>query len=523
MRCPIRDYRVRPGTDFTHFDETEVTTWIRSVAARYDLEAGTVRKVCSTATSGKALAKLTAALLSKPAAQGGWGLHATQATSLAAAVDALKEMCYGDGGDGDDGPAVHVDLAFYWPKLLEPGRRTARASRYPFETPLASLSGWDRIEDATGVDIPSESKLGATKALCAKILEWTRGAKHGVHGQPLMQRATDWLDRYALELVPELQDAIILVGEGAGAGQGAEPKAAAVVADVAAPAKPTPRASSAAPRQPDRPSTRPAAEKSAEVRESKADTPAKAPQAAPAASTNGGSHSAKASARGERRPETAKVAPSTTSDAPAAHARVAAEPSAHALAQKAREDDKRQARKAAKEKTVGQQLKEHFKKHQTRPNYKKMLAGRRTLPAMAQHDEVVDAIRDHQVTVISGATGCGKSTQVPQFVLDDLVARGLGGSTNLICTQPRRLAAIGVSERVASERDEECGKVVGYQIRLEQKRSKATRLLFCTTGILLRTLESDSDLRGLHDDEPAVTHVFVDEVHERRCDSSLLP
>eukprot|EP00967_Tisochrysis_lutea_P061761 scaffold79210_cov28-Tisochrysis_lutea.AAC.2 len=71
--------------------------------------------------------------------------------------------------------------------------------------------------------------------------------------------------------------------------------------------------------------------------------------------------------------------------------------------------------------------------------------------------------------------------------------------------QPRRLAAIGVAERVASERCEPIGKTIGYQIRLEARRSAATRLLFCTTGILLRRLSRDRNLDG-------VSHVIVDEV-----------
>ena len=77
-----------------------------------------------------------------------------------------------------------------------------------------------------------------------------------------------------------------------------------------------------------------------------------------------------------------------------------------------------------------------------------------------------------------------------------------------VCTQPRRISAIGVAERVAAERVERVGNVVGYQIRLESKTSSSTRLMFCTTGILLRRLESDPDLTD-------VSHVIVDEVHER--------
>ena len=121
-----------------------------------------------------------------------------------------------------------------------------------------------------------------------------------------------------------------------------------------------------------------------------------------------------------------------------------------------------------------------------------------------------------QIVVISGMTGCGKSTQVPQYILDDWMANSKGNQhCNIVCTQPRRISAMGVAERVASERNEKVGNVVGYQIRLESKISAMTRLLFCTTGILLRRLESDTDL-GL------ITHVIVDEVHERSEESDFL-
>jgi HrpA-like RNA helicase len=102
---------------------------------------------------------------------------------------------------------------------------------------------------------------------------------------------------------------------------------------------------------------------------------------------------------------------------------------------------------------------------------------------------VVDAIRRHQVVVISGETGCGKTTQVPQFVLDAAINSGEGGRCNIVCTQPRRISAIAVAERVASERAQRIGGQVGYQIRLERRASDKTRLLFCTTGILLRRLQ----------------------------------
>lgn len=97
----------------------------------------------------------------------------------------------------------------------------------------------------------------------------------------------------------------------------------------------------------------------------------------------------------------------------------------------------------------------------------------------------------------------------------------LGAKASIVCTQPRRLAAIGVAERVAAERAERCGETVGYSIRLESKRSSSTRLLFCTTGILLRTLEGDGDLLDFADGA-GVSHVLVDEVHERNAEIDFL-
>jgi ATP-dependent RNA helicase DHX36 len=140
---------------------------------------------------------------------------------------------------------------------------------------------------------------------------------------------------------------------------------------------------------------------------------------------------------------------------------------------------------------------------------------RRSLPAYAMRDAIVSACRESRVVVIAAETGAGKTTQVGQLILDDYVAQGRGGECSIICTQPRRLAAISVAERVAVERDEQCGATVGYSIRLESKMSKATRLLFCTTGVLLRRLQSDEALTG-------VSHVILDEVHERTIESDLL-
>jgi len=91
----------------------------------------------------------------------------------------------------------------------------------------------------------------------------------------------------------------------------------------------------------------------------------------------------------------------------------------------------------------------------------------------------------------------GKTTQLPQLVLDDMIQHNMGADANIIVTQPRRISAIGVSDRVAAERLEKVGQTVGYSIRLDSKRSSKTRLLLCTTGVLLRRLQVDPDLASV--------------------------
>lgn len=114
---------------------------------------------------------------------------------------------------------------------------------------------------------------------------------------------------------------------------------------------------------------------------------------------------------------------------------------------------------------------------------------------------------------------------MPQYILDEYFAKlsaqdDISKIVNvepvqIICTQPRRLTAISIAERVSNERCEKVGSVIGYQIRLENKISSATRLTFCTTGLLLRRLQSDPMLEG-------ISHVIVDEVHERSLESDFL-
>jgi ATP-dependent RNA helicase DHX57 len=170
------------------------------------------------------------------------------------------------------------------------------------------------------------------------------------------------------------------------------------------------------------------------------------------------------------------------------------------------------------------QMLEIWTKKQTSPEQERMLKGRRTLPAWDLKDAIVDAVNEHQVTIISGETGSGKSTQSVQFILDDLIRRGKGGVTNIICTQPRRISALGLADRVAEERCSKVGDEVGYIIRGESKFKEGnTRITFVTTGVLLRRLQTSG---GRAEDIVAsladVSHVVIDEVHERSLDTDFL-
>lgn len=151
--------------------------------------------------------------------------------------------------------------------------------------------------------------------------------------------------------------------------------------------------------------------------------------------------------------------------------------------------------------------------------YRSALATRSLLPAFTAGEDIVRAVASRRVVVISGATGCGKTTQIPQLILEDAYRRGQGDTTRIVCTQPRRISAIGVAERVAAERGGlspgAAASDVGYQIRLERRSHERTRLLFCTTGVLLRRMQRDGNLDG-------VSHIVVDEAHERDLSSDFL-
>ncbi|KLO20230.1 hypothetical protein SCHPADRAFT_35983 [Schizopora paradoxa] len=172
------------------------------------------------------------------------------------------------------------------------------------------------------------------------------------------------------------------------------------------------------------------------------------------------------------------------------------------------------------------EIESEYQKMQATTAYQDMLLQRNTLPIAAYRGNIVDTIDTARVVVLSGETGCGKSTQLPSFILEDHLSRGQ--HCKIVVTEPRRISAISLAQRVSQELGEASGTVgtssslVGYSIRLESHTSKKTRLTFVTNGIALRMLESGSGKNGQGTAFDDITHIVVDEVHERNIDSDFL-
>lgn len=135
------------------------------------------------------------------------------------------------------------------------------------------------------------------------------------------------------------------------------------------------------------------------------------------------------------------------------------------------------------------------------------------LPINWNKPEILDKIRSNAVVVLQGATGCGKTTQVPQYLLEEAYERK--EYCNIIVTQPRKIAAISIAKRVAEERKCDLGSLVGYKVGLKEMHNEDTRLLYVTTGVLLQSLITSKTMA-------TYTHVILDEVHEREVDMDFL-
>jgi pre-mRNA-splicing factor ATP-dependent RNA helicase DHX16 len=140
-----------------------------------------------------------------------------------------------------------------------------------------------------------------------------------------------------------------------------------------------------------------------------------------------------------------------------------------------------------------------------------LLEDRKALPIYAYRELLLDAIKEHQILVIEGETGSGKTTQIPQYLHE----AGYSKLGKIGCTQPRRVAAMSVAARVAAEMDVKLGHEVGYSIRFEDCTSDSTVVKYMTDGMLLREFLGDPDLASY-------SVVMVDEAHERTLSTDVL-
>ncbi|ODN01337.1 putative ATP-dependent RNA helicase DHX34 [Orchesella cincta] len=130
------------------------------------------------------------------------------------------------------------------------------------------------------------------------------------------------------------------------------------------------------------------------------------------------------------------------------------------------------------------------------------------LPIAQYREEIIQTLAKYNVLIIAGDTGCGKSTQLPQFLLR-------AGYENIACTQPRRIACVSLSKRVAYETLNEYSSQIGYQIRFEKSKTQHTKVVFITEGLLLRQVSTDSMLSNYN-------VIVLDEVHERHLHGDFL-
>lgn len=163
---------------------------------------------------------------------------------------------------------------------------------------------------------------------------------------------------------------------------------------------------------------------------------------------------------------------------------------------------------------VNMKLAKLYQNSNVDPERKRIRDATEKLPVYQCRHDITMLLEKNVYTILIGTTGSGKTTQIPQMILADFCRSGIGSSCNVICTQPRRIAATSVATRVAEEMGPELRDRVGYHVRYDKKtpgaRLEGGCITYCTTGILLQQLQLDSD--SVLD---YASHLILDEVHER--------
>ncbi|KAJ5668882.1 hypothetical protein N7462_009952 [Penicillium macrosclerotiorum] len=165
------------------------------------------------------------------------------------------------------------------------------------------------------------------------------------------------------------------------------------------------------------------------------------------------------------------------------------------------------------------QLQQAWEAKSSTPSFHRMMQGRMNLPIWNFKDEILNTLDTHRALIICSETGSGKSTQIPSYILEHEMLHGR--PCKVYVTEPRRISAISLARRVSEELGESKNDVgttrslVGFAVRLESKVSSSTRLVYATTGVVVRMLERPDDFQD-------ITHVVLDEVHERTIDSDFL-
>lgn len=170
------------------------------------------------------------------------------------------------------------------------------------------------------------------------------------------------------------------------------------------------------------------------------------------------------------------------------------------------------------------ELVQRSQRRSTNPRLEQLRQTRHALPIYSKADDIVKHIEENEIIILMAATGSGKTTQVPQLILDHYIENNRGAECNIFCTQPRRIAAISVAHNVAKERGEPVGRgsSIGYQVRFESALPDENgSITFCTIGVFLRRMQNALQ-RGHDRIMDNVTHIVVDEVHERDIDTDLL-